>query len=101
MSDLKDYIDKRKKNDREFASNYDVGYEEFKLGVILKKLRIQEGMTQEDLAEKMHTNCESHPFASSASFAVIRIKEKVNRKGREGREGKMRQLVKCGLTHAE
>ena len=37
MSDLKDYIDKRKKNDREFASNYDVGYEEFKLGVILKK----------------------------------------------------------------
>ena len=46
-------------------------------------------MTQEDLAEKMHTNCESHPFASSASFAVIRIKEKVNRKGREGREGKM------------
>jgi DNA-binding XRE family transcriptional regulator len=55
MSDLKEYIDRRKKADKEFASGYDVGYEEFKLGVILKELRIQKGMTQEELAEKMHT----------------------------------------------
>jgi DNA-binding XRE family transcriptional regulator len=55
MSDLKEYISRRKDVDREFASGYDVGYEEFKLGVILKELRIQKGMTQEELAEKMHT----------------------------------------------
>jgi ribosome-binding protein aMBF1 (putative translation factor) len=55
MSDLKEYINRRKETDREFASGYDGGYEEFKLGVILKELRIQKGMTQEELAEKMHT----------------------------------------------
>jgi DNA-binding XRE family transcriptional regulator len=55
MSDLKEYIKRRKEADNDFASGYDVGYEEFKLGVILKELRIQKGMTQEELAEKMHT----------------------------------------------
>jgi ribosome-binding protein aMBF1 (putative translation factor) len=55
MSDLKEYINRRKETDREFASGYDGGYEKFKLGVILKELRIQKGMTQEELAEKMHT----------------------------------------------
>jgi HTH-type transcriptional regulator / antitoxin HipB len=55
MSDLHDYIEKRKLNDKEFALNYDVGYEEFKIGYVIKELRIKEGMTQEELAEKMHT----------------------------------------------
>jgi ribosome-binding protein aMBF1 (putative translation factor) len=55
MSDLHDYIEKRKLRDKEFALNYDVGYEEFKIGYVIKELRIKEGMTQEELAEKMHT----------------------------------------------
>jgi DNA-binding XRE family transcriptional regulator len=55
MNDLKEYINRRKEADKYFASGYDVGYEEFKLGVILKELRVQKGMTQEELAEKMHT----------------------------------------------
>jgi DNA-binding XRE family transcriptional regulator len=55
MSDLKEYIDRRKDVDNEFAFGYDVGYEEFKLCIILKELRMQKGMTQEELAEKMHT----------------------------------------------
>jgi len=55
MSDLNDYIEKRKLRDKEFALNYDVGYEEFKIGYVIKELRIKEGMTQEELAEKMHT----------------------------------------------
>ena len=55
MSDLHDYIEKRKLQDKEFALNYDVGYEEFKIGYVIKELRIKEGMTQEELAEKMHT----------------------------------------------
>jgi DNA-binding XRE family transcriptional regulator len=55
MSDLKQYIVGRKMVDKEFAHGYDVGYEEFKLGVMLKELRLQKGMTQEELAEKMNT----------------------------------------------
>jgi DNA-binding XRE family transcriptional regulator len=55
MNDLKEYINRRKETDKDFASGYDVGYEEFKLGIILKELRVQKGMTQEELAEKMHT----------------------------------------------
>jgi ribosome-binding protein aMBF1 (putative translation factor) len=55
MSDLAQYIEKRKKKDPEFATEYDKGYEEFKIGVIIKELRLREGMTQEELAEKMNT----------------------------------------------
>jgi ribosome-binding protein aMBF1 (putative translation factor) len=55
MSDLKQYIDKRTKVDSEFAIGYDVGYEEFKLGVLLKELRLQTGLTQEQLAERINT----------------------------------------------
>jgi HTH-type transcriptional regulator / antitoxin HipB len=55
MSDLHDYIENRKLRDKEFSLNYDVGYEEFKIGVVIKELRINEGMTQEELAEKLHT----------------------------------------------
>jgi len=55
MSDLKKYIAKRKDRDPEFAENYDVGYEEFKIGVILKMAREEAGLTQEQLAEKLNT----------------------------------------------
>jgi ribosome-binding protein aMBF1 (putative translation factor) len=55
MSDLKQYIVGRKMADKEFAHGYEVGYEEFKLGVMLKELRLQKGLTQEELAEKMNT----------------------------------------------
>jgi len=55
MSDLKKYIVKRKAQDPEFAENYDVGYEEFKIGVILKMAREEAGLTQEQLAEKLNT----------------------------------------------
>ncbi len=55
MSDLKKYIDKRKKVDAEFAKDYDKGYQEFKIGEILKQARIDAGLTQEDLAIKLNT----------------------------------------------
>ena len=55
MSDLQKYISKRKKEDKEFAQNYDVGYEDFKIGVLLKQLREESGLTQEQLAEKLQT----------------------------------------------
>ena len=55
MSDLKKYINKRKKNDKEFALNYDIGYSDFKIGLFLKELRIKQGFTQEDIAKKLNT----------------------------------------------
>ncbi len=55
MSDLKKYINKRKKEDFEFANNYDTGYRDFKIGIILKQAREKVGLTQEDIAIKLHT----------------------------------------------
>ena len=55
MSDLQKYVANRKKQDVEFAEGYDVGYEAFKFGALIKELRLENGMTQEDLAEKLHT----------------------------------------------
>ena len=55
MSNLKSYIKKRKRRDSIFAENFETGYEQFKIGVVLKKAREQAGLTQEELAEKLHT----------------------------------------------
>lgn len=56
MSDLKKYITKRKKADKEFAENYDEGFENFKIGVLLRQAREKSGITQEAVAKKLHTN---------------------------------------------
>ena len=50
MSDLQKYIAKRKARDPEFTKDYDGGYEEFKIGVMLKMAREEAGLTQEELA---------------------------------------------------
>ena len=55
MSDLQKYIEKKKKQDSEFAKNFDRGYEEFKIGEILKQARKDIGLSQEDVAIKLHT----------------------------------------------
>ena len=55
MSDLKKYIKKRKAQDPDFEADYDYGYEQFKIGVILKKAREEAGLTQEELAKKLNT----------------------------------------------
>jgi HTH-type transcriptional regulator/antitoxin HipB len=55
MSDLKKYIQKRKKTDTDFANNFDAGYEDFKIGEMLKQARTEVGLTQEDIAQKLHT----------------------------------------------
>jgi ribosome-binding protein aMBF1 (putative translation factor) len=55
MSDLKKYIQGRKKRDKAFAVGYDEGYEQFKIGVILKQAREIAGLTQEELAHRIKT----------------------------------------------
>jgi HTH-type transcriptional regulator / antitoxin HipB len=55
MSDLKKYIASRKRRDAEFVKNYDKGYAEFKVGVLIREAREQAGLTQEEVAKKLHT----------------------------------------------
>ncbi|MCX5847675.1 MAG: helix-turn-helix transcriptional regulator [Deltaproteobacteria bacterium] len=55
MSDLKKYIADRKKKDKEFANGFDEGYEQFKIGIVLRQARESAGLTQEDLANRLKT----------------------------------------------
>lgn len=53
--DLDKYISRRKKRDSKFTENYERGYQEFKVGVLLRQARERAGITQEDLARRTHT----------------------------------------------
>lgn len=55
MDDLEKYIEERKKRDPRFADGFEIGYEQFKIGVILRAAREEAGLTQDDLAERLHT----------------------------------------------
>jgi ribosome-binding protein aMBF1 (putative translation factor) len=55
MSDLKKYISNRKTIDSDFSENYEDGYQSFKIGVLLRQAREASGLTQEEIAERLHT----------------------------------------------
>ncbi len=55
MDDLDKYIEERKKRSPKFAKDFDKGYEQFKIGVLLKQARLEAGLTQEQVAEKLQT----------------------------------------------
>ena len=55
MSDLQKYIDNRKKIDQEFSINFDEGYKQFKIGIILRQARESAGFTQQELAKQLNT----------------------------------------------
>jgi ribosome-binding protein aMBF1 (putative translation factor) len=55
MDDLEKYIEDRKKRSAEFSDGFEIGYEQFKIGVILRAAREEAGLTQDDLAERLHT----------------------------------------------
>src|SRR5689334_20937766 len=55
MSDVKRYVEKRTRRDPEFAVNYDSGYIDFKIGVVLRQAREAAGLTQEEVAQKLKT----------------------------------------------
>lgn len=56
MSDLKKYIAKRKQADATFAEGFEEGYEQFKIGVVLRQARESAGLTQEELALRLKTH---------------------------------------------
>jgi HTH-type transcriptional regulator / antitoxin HipB len=55
MSDLQKYKNKRMKEAPGFWQNYNERFETFKLGLLLKQARVEAGMTQEQIANKLHT----------------------------------------------
>jgi HTH-type transcriptional regulator / antitoxin HipB len=54
-SDLKKYIEDRKKRDKTFAGGHGEGYGQFKIGLVLKQAREEAGLTQEELANRLKT----------------------------------------------
>ena len=55
MDDLDNYIEKRKRKSPDFAASYDKGYEQFRIGALLKEARIKAGLTQEQIAARLKT----------------------------------------------
>jgi len=55
MGDLERYVRKRKRLDHEFAEGFEVGYSNFKVGVLLRQAREKAGMTQDDVARRLRT----------------------------------------------
>ena len=62
MSDVKRYITERAEHDHEFAVNFEEGYEDFKIGVILRQAREAAGLTQEEVAQKLQTQGPVQPI---------------------------------------
>jgi DNA-binding XRE family transcriptional regulator len=55
MSDIKQYIEKRVGLDAEFAEGFEIGYANFKIGVVLRQAREAAGLTQEEVARRLNT----------------------------------------------
>ena len=55
MDDLDAFIEDRKAGDPEFAKGFELGYQKFKLGVLLRQAREEAGLTQEQVAQLMQT----------------------------------------------
>ena len=55
MSGLDSYIKERKTRDKGFAEGFEDGFEHFKIGEILRQAREAAGLTQEELANRVHT----------------------------------------------
>jgi DNA-binding XRE family transcriptional regulator len=67
MSDVQKYVEKRSKRDKAFAKSFETGYTESKIGVILCQAREEAGLTQVEVARRLHTKksaisrIENHP----------------------------------------
>jgi ribosome-binding protein aMBF1 (putative translation factor) len=53
--DLDKFIEGRKRTDPKFAKDFESGYQELKIGVLLRQAREQAGVTQEALARRTKT----------------------------------------------
>ena len=55
MSDLEKYIQKREKKDPNFRAGLEEERRNLRIGLLIKELRLERGMTQEQLAREIHT----------------------------------------------
>lgn len=55
MSDLTKYTRARAARDPEFAENLEAGFEDFKVGALLRQAREKAGLTQEQVAQRLET----------------------------------------------
>lgn len=55
VDDLEKFIEKRKKRSPRFAEGFETGYDQFKIGIMLRNAREDAGLTQEDIADRLHT----------------------------------------------
>lgn len=55
MSDLAKYTRSRAARDPEFAAGLEAGYEDFKIGALLRQARERAGLTQEEVAVRLET----------------------------------------------
>jgi len=55
MDDLEKYIKKRKSQNEDFSNQFEEGYENFKIGILLRRAREEAGITQEELAGLLRT----------------------------------------------
>ncbi|NOX16713.1 MAG: helix-turn-helix transcriptional regulator [Chlorobi bacterium] len=55
MDDLEEYIKERKAKSEDFAKDFEKGYDNFRIGYLLKQARKTAGITQEQLAFKLKT----------------------------------------------
>ena len=51
-----DYLQNRLNKESINKNKFWDGYEDFKIGVILKQARLESGLTQEEIAKKLNTN---------------------------------------------
>ena len=54
-NDVENYIGRRKRTDKAFAKDFEAGYADFKIGVMLRQAREEAGVTQEALARMTKT----------------------------------------------
>lgn len=55
MRDVQRYIKERAERDSEFTLNFNEGYNDFKIGIILRQAREAAGLTQEEVAVRLKT----------------------------------------------
>ncbi len=55
MSDIENYIQQRSKREPDFGALVDAEFESIRIGEIIRNLRQEYHMTQEELAEQLHT----------------------------------------------
>ena len=55
MDDLEKYVEIRKKRSHAFANGFETGYDQFKIGVMLRAAREEAGFTQDDIAKRLRT----------------------------------------------